>query len=86
MIQILGHITHQVRMSMDDLLDTFPCEGFLAKSHLDVIENFRVLRISLVQNIPEMKVRRTQAVAKVLGKDPATICTKIGLRTTDPQV
>jgi len=76
MIQILGHITHQVRMSMDDLLDTFPCECFLAKSHLDVIENFGMCWFSLVQNIPKLKIRRAEAVAKVLSKDPSAVCKK----------
>jgi hypothetical protein len=66
---------------MNDLLNTFPSECFLTEPHLDVIENFGVLRNSLVQHVLEVKVSRTQAVAEMLSKDPAAIFTKTGIST-----
>jgi len=61
---------------MDAMLNTFPSESFLTESSLDVIEHFGMCRISLVQDVPKLKVSRTQAVAEMLSKNPSTICTK----------
>ena len=61
---------------MDAMLNTFPSESFLTESPLDVIEHFGMCRISLVQDVPKLKVSRTQAVAEVLSENPSAICTK----------
>jgi hypothetical protein len=61
---------------MDAMLNTFPSESFLTESSFDVIEHLGMCRISLVQDVPELKVSGTQAVAEVLGKNPSTIYTK----------
>jgi hypothetical protein len=72
-------------MSMNDVLNTFPSERFLAESPFDIIEHFSMGRIGLVQDIPELKVRRTQAVAEVLSKDPSAICMKDQINTQSQQ-
>jgi hypothetical protein len=74
LFQIFEYMTYQIRVSMDDLLNTFPSESFLPESHLDVIENFSVRRDGLIQYVPEVKVSRTQTVAEVLSEDPAAAC------------
>jgi hypothetical protein len=61
---------------MNDLLNALPSERFLSESPLDVIENFCMCWFSLVQNIPKLKIRRAEAVAKVLSKDPSAVCNK----------
>jgi len=45
---VYKYVTYQFRMSMDDMLNTFPSERFLTESSLDVIEYFSMCRVSLV--------------------------------------
>jgi hypothetical protein len=58
---------------MDDLLDTLPSECLFAESPLDIIEHFSMCRICLIQDVSELKIRGTQAVAEVLGENPSAI-------------
>lgn len=47
-------VTYQLRVGVDDLLNTLPCECFLTEAPLDVVENFSVGCISLVQYISKL--------------------------------
>lgn len=67
-------MTYQLGIRVDDLLDTLSGKCFLAETPLDVVENFSVCWIGLVQYILELEVCRTQTIAEVLGKYPATVC------------
>lgn len=61
---------------MDDLCDTLARKCLLAEAALDVIEDFSMDRVVLVQDVLEMKVCCPQAVTEVLCKDPPAICVK----------
>ena len=58
---------------MDNLRDTFTRESFLPESTLDVVEDARVRRVGLVQNIFQTQVRRPKTVTEVLSKDPTAV-------------
>ena len=61
-------------MSVDDLLDALARERLLPESALNVIEHTRVCRVGLVEDVLEREVRGAEAVAEVLGEDPAAVC------------
>lgn len=58
---------------MDDLRDTLTREGLLPEPPLDVVEHLRMRRVRLVEQVLQREVRRAEAVAKVLGEDPAAV-------------
>ena len=60
---------------MDDLCDTFTGESLLSEAPLDVVQNFGVRRIILVQDVLELEVRGTKPVAEVLSENPTAVCT-----------
>jgi hypothetical protein len=57
----------------DGLRDTLPSEGLLPEPLFDVIENFTVKRVGIIQDIFECQVCGTEAVTEVLGEDPTGI-------------
>jgi hypothetical protein len=60
-------------MCVDNLGDAVARESFLSESSLDIIEYFSVRGICFIQDIPEVVVCGTQAVAEVLSKDTTAI-------------
>jgi hypothetical protein len=58
---------------MDDLCDALTRKRLLPEPPFDVIQHLSVRRIVLVQDVPKLKVRRTEAVAEVLREDPPTV-------------
>lgn len=72
---ILTKGADQFRMVVDDLGDTFPGEGLLPESSLDVIQHLGMGRVVLIQHILELKICRAETVAEVLGEDPSRVCT-----------
>ena len=58
---------------MDNLCDALPCEGFLPKPTLDIIQNLSMSRVILVQHVLQLKVCRSESVAEMLGEDPTTV-------------
>ena len=61
-------------MAVDDFGDTLAREGLLPEAALDVVEHARVGRVRLVEDVLEREVRGAEAVAEVLGEDPAAVC------------
>jgi hypothetical protein len=60
-------------MCVNNLSDAVARESFLSEASLDVIEYFSVRGVRFVQNIPEVVVCGTQAVAKMLSKNTTAI-------------
>jgi hypothetical protein len=60
-------------MTMDNLCNTLPSEGLLPKSPLDIIQNFSMRRIILVQHVLKLEVGRTKSIAEVLCEYPTTV-------------
>jgi hypothetical protein len=58
---------------MNDLSDTLASKGLLTESPLDIVQNFRMDRILVVQDVLELQIGRTEAVAEVLSEDPSTV-------------
>lgn len=71
------HLTYQFRVGVNDLLDTLASKGLLTESPFDIIQNFRMCRVSFVQNVPELVIRRPQTITEMLRENPATICRNI---------
>jgi hypothetical protein len=65
--------THNFRVRVDNLSDTLSRKSFLSETSLDIIHHFSMRRVRFVQNVPEVQVRGTQAIAEVLSKHPTTI-------------
>lgn len=60
-------------MRMNNLRDTLPRERLLPEPPLDIIEDLRVRRVRLVEQVPEREVCGPEAVAEVLCEDPAAV-------------
>jgi len=60
-------------MSVDHLSNTLASEGLLSEPSLDIVKDFSVRWVVLVQHILELKVGWTESVAEVLGEDPAAV-------------
>ena len=60
-------------MSVDNLCDALACEGLLPKSPLDIVQNLSMSRVVLVQHVLQLKVRRPESIAEMLGEDPTTV-------------
>ena len=59
---------------MDNLRNALSREGLFTEPALDIIENFRVRRVRLVQQAAKADVCRAQTVTEVLCEDPTTVC------------
>ena len=64
-------------MAVDDLCDALARERLFPEPALDVIENARVRRVRLVEDVLERQVRLAQPVTEVLCEDPSTVCHEI---------
>lgn len=78
-------MAHELGMGMDDICYALTCERLFAETALDIAQNFQVRRVCLVENVPESKIRRAQAVAEMLRENPATICSTISKSYEDQQ-
>ena len=67
-------------MAVDDLRDAFSREGLLPKAPLDVVQDFRVRGVRLVEHVLQREVRRAESVAEVLREDPAAVYTPMHRR------
>ena len=65
--------THQLWVSMDNLSNALPRERLFSETPLDIVEDLCVKCVRLVQDVPQVEIRRPEAVAKVLRKDPTAI-------------
>ena len=65
---------YQVRVSMNDLGDTFTSESLLPESSLDIVKDLSVWGVVLIENVLQVEVRWTQTVTEVLSEDPSTVC------------
>jgi len=66
-------LAHKLGVGMDNVRDALTREGLFTEAALDIHQNFLVRRVSLVENVLERKIRRAEAVAEMLSKDPATV-------------
>jgi len=69
------HIEHadEVGLSEDSFLNALSGECLLTEATLDVVENFSVGCVGLVENSAESEVGRAETVAEVLSEDPAGV-------------
>jgi len=63
----------EVGLSEDSPLDTLPCESLLAETTLDIVENFSMCRVRLVEYSAESEVGRAETVAEALSEDAARV-------------
>jgi len=66
--------TYQFWMCLDNVRDTLSGERLFAEPALDIVKHLCMARVRLVQDIFETDVRRPEAVAEVLCKNPTAIC------------
>jgi len=66
-------------MSVDNLSNTLASEGLLSEPSLDIVKDFSVRWVVLVQYILELKVGWTESVTEVLGEDPAAVWVMVSL-------
>lgn len=64
-------------MTMDDLRDALTREGLFPKPALDIVQDARVRRVRLVQDVLQGEICLTQPVTEVLCEDPSTVCQDI---------
>jgi hypothetical protein len=64
---------NNLRVGIKNSLDDLSSESFLPKSSLDVVQNFGVASVVLVEDILEVKIRRPETITEVLGEDPTTV-------------
>jgi hypothetical protein len=65
--------THKLRVGMNYVGDTLTCESFLTETPFDVVQNFGMSRVRLVEDVLEGEIRGAEAVTEVLRKDPASV-------------
>ena len=58
---------------MDDLGDALSRKGLFSETPLDIVKDLCMEGVGLVQHGLQMEIRRPEAVAKVLCKDPTTV-------------
>lgn len=58
---------------MDHLRNALSRKRLLPEPSLDVVQHLSVRWVGLIQDILEREIRRTKAVAEMLGEDPAAI-------------
>ncbi len=66
-------LVHKLGVGMDNVHDALAREDLFTEAALDTHQNFPVRRVSLVENVLERKIRRSEAVAEILRKGPATV-------------
>ena len=65
--------THKFRVGFNHFGDTLACESFLTETPFDVVQNFGMSRVRLVEDVFEGEIRGAEAVTEVLRKDPANV-------------
>jgi hypothetical protein len=60
-------------MCVNNKSDAFARERFFSETSFDIIQHLSVRGVRFIQNVLEMEIRGTQAVAEVLGENPTTI-------------
>ena len=68
-----GCKTDEVGIRDNNVEDTLASEGLLTEPALDVVENFRMAWILVIEHVLQRKVRGSKTVAKVLSEDPAAV-------------
>ena len=58
---------------MDNLLDALSCKSLLTESPLNIIEDFSMNWVGLIQYVLELVVCLAETIAEVLSKYPTTI-------------
>lgn len=71
---IMHHVTYQFGIGRECLCNTLSGERLLPETLLDLVHNFGVTRIRLVEHVLQSEICRSKTIAEVLGKDPSTIC------------
>lgn len=64
---------YQFRVGMDNLLDALSCKSLLTESPLNIIEDFSMNWVGLIQYVLELVVCLAETIAEVLSKYPTTI-------------
>ena len=70
---VVSDKTYQIRVRMNDLRYTLTSKGLLTESTLDIVEDFGVRSIRLVQEILEGEIGCAESIAEMLSKDPAAV-------------
>ena len=65
--------THKLRVGFNHFSDTLACESFLAETPFDVVQNFGMSRVRLIENVFEGEIRGAKTVTEVLREDPANV-------------
>lgn len=65
--------TYQIRMGKDDIHNALTGVSLLTEASLDIVQDFGMSRVALVENGLELMVSRSKSVAEMLGEDPSTI-------------
>lgn len=58
---------------MNNLCDALTSERLLPEAHFDIVQHLGMCGVVLVQYVPELEVRRAEAVAEVLCKNPPAV-------------
>lgn len=74
--------TYQVGMCVNNLSDTLSSERLLPEPPLDIVENFSVCGVVLVQDVFQAQVRLTKSVTEMLREYPSAIYENSEIRTT----
>jgi hypothetical protein len=65
--------THKLRVGMNHVGDTLTHETLLTETPFDIVQNFGMGSVRLIEDVFEGEIRGAEAVAEVLRKDPATV-------------
>ena len=67
--------TDQFGMVVDSFLNAFSSESLFPETSLDVVKDFGMHRIVLIENVLQLEIRRSQTITEVLCEYPSAICT-----------
>lgn len=65
--------TNKLRVHLDDFLDALACVCLIAETALDVVKNFSMGGVRLVEEVAKRDVGRTETICEMLGEDPAAV-------------
>lgn len=65
--------TYKLRVGMDNLGDALSRKCLLSETPLDTVKDLHMEGVGLIQDVPQMEIRRPETIAKVLRKDTITV-------------
>jgi NADH/NAD ratio-sensing transcriptional regulator Rex len=66
--------SNEIWVSMNNLGDALSSKRLFPKPPFDVVQNFSVGRVVLIENVLQLQISRPKTIAEMLRENPTAIC------------